>query len=528
MAKSKISAFINFVTSGTSGVERDAGKITNAVHKSSNAVEELNRRIKRIDAGVAFQNTITAVGALGTAFSGIKNVVVGAIGGAFDYIEEMAGKADKIGKTSRLLGMTAVELQKIRSAGQDAGMSIESVDSAMQLFSVNTGKAAIGEKAVLDAFNALGVAVRGNDGKIRSQIDLLMDVSDAYAKLTNEQDRNMVSQKLFGRSGVQMSALLGGGSGNLLEQFNAFEQRGGGISNEMAKAGEDFAHSFQFAGEAINGVVLKVTSGLIPEFTKLFDMVTNYVTENKGEIDKITKSLSGKLISVVRGIGGYMPKILDGLLKAGEVVNQIVEFTGPWVPIIGGLAVTVGGSLLAGFVAIKAAVLGIGAVISGPVVAGVAAVAVGIASWAFAIKKIVDNWDMLKSFVVDDVGGAISEMWESAKSSISGFFNSIYEGWVSVKKFILNGAADIAGALSGIPVIGGGMGDVSSYLRGLAAQTSAPENAAVQKQVSESRSVTTNRLQVDFTGVPRGATVKADDDFDYGVVDYSAGYAFGG
>ena len=215
MASPKINTILSFATKGVGGVTNDMKSVVSGVNGATSAVDKLSAKISSIQKGVAFQSVVTAAGAVKDAFSAVADTVSGAVSAVYGLAASQAAAADAIGKTSALLGMQVGELQAIRSAGQHAGMSVESIDSAMQKFSVNVGRAAAGEKRQLDLMNALGVATRNADGSLRSQTDLLMDVADAYSKLSDTQDRNRVSQELFGRSAVQMSALLKDGSSGI-------------------------------------------------------------------------------------------------------------------------------------------------------------------------------------------------------------------------------------------------------------------------------------------------------------------------
>lgn len=528
MAKSKISALIGLAVTGQNDVTKAVTNVGSSVEKAAGGVDMLNKKMSAIGVGVAFQSTVTAVNAIGGAFGAAKDVIVGTASGLYDFVASAANNADRLGKFSRLLGMSAVELQQIRSAGQDAGLSIEGVDAAMQKFSINTGKAAAGEKAQLDVFNALGVATKNADGSIRSQMDLLLDVSDAYSKLTNAQDKNRISQELFGRSGVQMSGLLEGGSESLRKQFEAFNARGGGISNEMAQNGENFAHSIQFAGEALNSIKNGIVAGMIPAVTAVADKITNFVVDNREEIDTITAKIGGSLTSMIDDIADAAPTILSGVSKIADIVSSIIDFTGPWIPTVVAFAGVVGGALLTAVTAIGTAVATIGPVLTGtiipaiisaaaaaaPVLGIVGLIAAAVVSWGIAIKSVYDNWDMLKSFIVDDVGGAIM-----------GFIDSVTAAFKKSISFILTGIADALQAMSSIPLIGDKFASASSFVRGLTNQISDAGGSAAAANYTGGKS-SQSGLKVDFSGMPAGVTVTPSSNFDYGSIDYTTGYAF--
>ena len=423
--------------------------------------------------------------------------------------------------------MQVGELQAIRSAGQHAGMSVESIDSAMQKFSVNVGRAAAGEKHQLDLMNALGVATRNADGSLRSQTDLLMDVADAYSKLSDTQDRNRVSQELFGRSAVQMSALLKDGSSGIQAAIEQYQKTGAGYTEDETKQAERFNDSLQLMQEYISGVRKNLFFALVPAFTKLFDSVSNFIEDNRPKIMSIISSLSKQLPSIIQDVTDALPTILSGVSMIANGVSAVVDFTGPWVPILSAAGVLIGGAILTAVGAVGVAVSAVGAAFGGvivaaaPIIGVVAGIAAGVAGIGYGVYKTIENFDMLKSFVVDDVFGAF-------KSGIAQVANDIFEMF-----------ATIADGIAKLPVIGemlaGGTGDwwrAQKFDTGSFATVDSQAIPMGESNVAEATgtnaTASSSSLTVDFRGVPRGTKITPSKDFDYGNIDYSAGYAFGG
>lgn len=526
MASPKINTILSFATKGVGGVSNDMKSVVSGVNGATSAVDKLSAKISSIQKGVAFQSVVTAAGAVKDAFSAVTDTISGAVNAVYGVAASQAAAADAIGKTSALLGMQVGELQAIRSAGQHAGMSVESIDSAMQKFSVNIGRAAAGEKHQLDLMNALGVATRNADGSLRNQTDLLMDVADAYSKLSDTQDRNRVSQELFGRSAVQMSALLKDGSLGIRAAVEQYEKTNAGYTAEQTQQAEAFNDRLQTMREYIGGVQKDLFFALVPAFTKLFDGVSKFVDTNRPKIDSIVSSLSDQLPSLIQDVTDALPTILSGVLMVASAVSSVVEFTGPWVPILSAAGVLIGGAILTAVGVVGVAVSAVGAAFGGAIVAaapilGIVALAgAGIAAWGVAIKSVYDNFDMLKSFVVDDVFGAF-------ESGIKQFANEFIDVF-----------AMIADGVSKIPVIGeklaGGAGDwwrAQKFDVGSFASVESQVVPAGESNVSDATGApvsSSSSLTVDFRGVPRGTKITPSKDFDYGNIDYSAGFAFGG
>lgn len=526
MASPKINTILSFATKGVGGVTNDMKSVVSGVNGATSAVDKLSSKISSIQKGVAFQSVVTAAGAVKDAFSAVTDTISGAVSAVYGMAASQAAAADAIGKTSALLGMQVGELQAIRSAGQHAGMSVESIDSAMQKFSVNIGRAAAGEKRQLDLMNALGVATRNADGSLRNQTDLLMDVADAYSKLSDTQDRNRVSQELFGRSAVQMSALLKDGSSGIRAAVEQYERTNAGYTAEQTQQAEAFNDQLQTMREYIGGVQKDLFFALVPAFTKLFDGVSKFVDANRPKIDSIVSSLSGQLPSLIQDVTDALPTILSGVSMVASAVSSVVDFTGPWIPLLSAAGVLVGGAILTAVGAVGVAVSAVGAAFGGvivaaaPIIGVVAGITAGVAGIGYGVYKVIQNFDMLKSFVVDDVFGAF-------KSGIAQVANDFFEMF-----------ATIADGVAKLPVIGeklaGGAGDwwrAQKFDVGSFASVESQVVPAGESNVSDATGTpvsSSSSLTVDFRGVPRGTKITPSKDFDYGNIDYSAGYAFGG
>lgn len=514
MAQSRIRTFIDVVMGGAGAASAEADRVTNSINKSTSAVDKLNQRLKSIQAGVALQSVTAAAGAVKGSFDAVTGTIGGAVNAVYSLANSQAAAADKIGKTAALLGMQVGEFQALESAGKHAGMTTEAVNSALEKFSINTAKAAAGTKAQLDIFNALGVATKNADGSMRSQTELLLDAADAYTKLGSEQDKNRVSQELFGRSAVQMSALLSGGAEGIRAAIADFEKTGAGYTAAEAKSAAAFNDNLQTMGENFAGIKKDLFFAIVPAFTDLFKSATAFIQQNRPQINAIIGRLSNQLPSVIDDVKSALPSILNGVSSVAGVVADILEYTGPWVPILTAAGAVVGGALLTAVTAVGAAFAAVGAFVSGPVVMGVTA-AVAVAGGLAAIAyQVVDNWDMLKSFIVDDVGGAIGRFIDNCVDKFKSFVN-----------FVVEGVASAVGALSGLPFVGDTFAGSAAEIRSLKFD-SVPSNSAVTQAANAK--ATNSTLNVNFSGMPKGVTVTPEKGFDYGAIDFTAGYAFGG
>ncbi len=551
-------AFLNVSLNLLSGnsftkVAGDLNIINSSLGKTAGILDSVNGKISTFQKLQAFAAAGTLVK---NVTMGVKSIavsvenLVGTVGG-------FASQGDRIAKTSRLVGLSVKDYQAFDQAARHAGMSTEEMDSALKKFNVNLGKAKSGDEKALKVMDAI---LGGKDiAGFKDTTSLLKAVAEGYTKLGSAEQKAMVSQELFGKSGIKMSELLKNGGEDLQKQLDSAIPS---FSEQGAKDAETFNDALQDMRGTINSIKISVMEGLFPVFTDLFKVVQDFVKSNGVKIKGYLLTIAGAVSDVVKALLPKIPIILERIVG-------LVDLVGPWIPaILGGLIAMLPAisQIAIGIFAIKPIIVGIAAAISGPVLGGVALVVAAVVSWGIAIKSLYDNWDMLKSFIVDDVWGAIkdfgnqfvevakwmwggfksifidpwwnfftalpnaiSDLWEGFKTGISEIGNLLYDTFIGSVKSAVSG---IKSVVKGIPVLGNLFSDDDEpSIRDISSASAAPGSpssslgASVAQAVSESHTTTTSRFAVDFKNMPRGVQVTAPDHGDF---DYSRGYVLAG
>lgn len=418
-------------------------------------------------------------------FSSVGNIassVKKAFSASFDFVADIAASGDKISKTAHLVGLSVKDYQGFQFAAERSGLSLETLDSALKKFNVTLGKAKSGDATAGKYFEAL---LPKDVSEYENSKDVILDIADAYKKLSAE-ERAMVSQDVFGRSGLQMAELFAGGAAGVQDLLDQFDSLGGGFSEEAAKQAEKFDDDLLDMQKTFGSMKILLGSSLIPLFSKLFKTITDYFVQNKDSIQKSVSSLAETLMNGIQAIIPRIPEILSGLQRIFEIVGDIVEFIGPIKSIF---AVGILGSL-GSIVPLVTSLVGL---IGGPAVAAIGAVATGIAAWGTVFNSVYKNWDMMVSSFHD------------------------FENWLRGTKL---------GKL--MDFISGSKVDFDSV--------TAEEDAAMAAlkpsvkipgavKAASSSTTTTSRFAVDFNNTPPSVTVTAPQTGDF---DYSVGYTLGG
>lgn len=441
----------------------EINKVTETVRKSSGSVDTLNKKLSSINVAAKITAIASAMSVVGSVIGGIKNVVGTVIGA----VDGFASKADTIAKFSRNVGLSTTDLQKWQYAAERSGMSTDQFNNSIRKFSSNVSKAANGEKTQLDIFNALGVSLHKSNGELKSNNDLMMEVADAYKKVGNAQDRIRISEELFGRGSTGMGNLFEGGSAGVQALLDRRARIGGMFSEDDAKNAEEFKDLMQDVNTVVEGIKTKFISEILPSLNEGFKQFLDWWDGNSERVMSNIKIAADVLIYNMQDLAHFIDQALEVFANLPLVWD--------------GLKITFG-------------------------------------EFATSIK------DFFTENVIDPISNFFTQ---TIPDFVGGIASAVGNVFANIKNSILSAVASVADSLSGLPFVGDKFAGVASGIRDSIspAQAVSPAGAAAVSSYTETRN-TKNTLDVNFNGLPKEATVTPAPGFNFGAVDYTAGYAF--
>jgi len=259
-------------------------------------------------------------------------------GAAFDFI---AGGAQKTGeeylRLSQQTGLTVEEISSMSLAAATADVSQEALALSTKKLSINMVDAASGGKESSAAFAALGVEVKNSDGTLRSVNDVFLDTVDALGSIQNESERTAASQAVFGRSSIELAALIADGSGKIREQAELAAKLGLVWSGPAAQAADELGDQTTILKAALKGVSDEIGAKTIPSMTELASSTVDWIAANREaislNIDRVFAAIAmeaGALEGAVDGVVGALSRLvgqvpgLSGLLAT--IKANVVEY----------------------------------------------------------------------------------------------------------------------------------------------------------------------------------------------------------
>ena len=414
-----------------SAVDNMTRKIQESVNRSTRSLQDFQKRADNISRH-AMRFGTQAV-AMGTAITG----------SFFAIAQQTARYGDDVAKTADRLGVSVEALQEYRHAAQLSGMATQQFDSALQTFQKNAGMAAAGLGRARPAFEALGITMTDNAGRMKPMESLLDEVADRMAGIEDPTVRGQIAMMVFGDSGSRMVNMLSRGSAGLEEMRQEARALGIVMSDENARKSEQFSDDLLRLTTRLGAVRNEIGIALMPMFNEMIVTI--------GEV-------SSKVIEWVQA----NPELIQQMGKIAAIAGPIIAGVGAVGITVGivakGLSGLASGALLAvkafGFLATVTKVL-TAVMIANPIGAIVAGIAV-------AALLIYRYWEPISQFFVG--------IWNNIKEAFDiGFVRGVIEVFKTFTPmvWIAKGMNKLIDYLFGINLADAGMNIINSLWDGM-------------------------------------------------------------
>jgi hypothetical protein len=168
---------------------------------------------------------------------------------------------------SQSSGVAVEELSKLKYAAELSDVSSEALGKSMgKLSKAMVAAATEGASPAAQAFAAMGIAVKNQDGTLRSSSDVLSDIAGKFAGYKDGAEKTSLAIQLFGKAGAAMIPLLNQGKDGLQEAADEAEKFGLVLDKKTALAAEAFNDNLKRMDSIKQGLYMTITARLLPSF----------------------------------------------------------------------------------------------------------------------------------------------------------------------------------------------------------------------------------------------------------------------
>ena len=228
-----------------------------------------------------------------------------AVAGAFSAasLKQSIDLLDRLDDLSEKSGIAVESLSALRYAGEVTGTPLESIATSVKKLAVNMAAAAAGNKEAAAMFQALGVSIKNNDGTMRKQDEVLLDLADRYQGYADGVNKSAISQKVFGKSGEEMIPLLNLGSDGIRRLTKEAEALGLIYGEKLAKEAATFNDNLKKTALAAEAAKISIGNDLLPALNTVIERFVIARKESGGFWESFYQmAYKNPLISVSDGI----------------------------------------------------------------------------------------------------------------------------------------------------------------------------------------------------------------------------------
>ena len=399
----------------------------------TNEVNALNAAL-----GKTSQQATSAAGAFGKLGQVTGKITAGvgslipaaALAGLAAIAKRTIDAADNLNDLSQRTGVAVESLSRFGNAAADSGSSVDEVAKAMSRLARGVVDPA---SSASQALNKIGISAIDSSGKVKSLDEIMLSISDVFAKLPDGAEKAALAQELFGKSGVNLIPLLNQGR-EALSQYSAT------IDTELAQASDKFNDTLNAIGIALAGPFSDAVTALLPAIT----------------------AIAEALVGLIQGFSALPEPLQSAILLFGGLVTAFAALA-PAISAVISIITTIGPAIAAIIPALTGScglLAAIAAVFTGPVGWIALLVAAGVAIYAFrdqiaaVLKAIASGWQMAgKAFynlyveplikfgnvLVKSLTGSFALLGKALQAPFTAAINAIKTIFRGLLQFIANG-----------------------------------------------------------------------------------------
>ena len=316
-------------------------------------------------------------------------------------IQETAAYGDNVDKMSQKLGLSAESYQKWDYVLNLAGTDMQSMTTGLKTLTNQLQSAKNGNAASIEAFEQLGISME--DAAKMSREDLFGAAIKGLQGMEDSTERAALANKLFGKSGQNLTPLFNQSAEATKEQMELAEKYGMVMPEAAVKASAAFQDSVTTMQMTMTGLKNRMMAEFLPAATQITDGFGKMFAGDMSGATDVANGIKGIAAKIVQ----MAPVIWQAAKKiGGELLKGIMDNSGN----IGEKAGEIIGKLVSGFIKLlpKLSMTGLKLV-------------VGLAKGL--IKAIPQVWNAVKQIGAKIVTGLGSALWGKITAAANGIKN---------------------------------------------------------------------------------------------------------
>lgn len=255
-----------------------------------------------------------------------------------DLVGNAAKNTNVISDYAKKFGMTYERVQELNYVLTQSGSSIEQFEGSLTGFAAKMDRANEGNKAAVELFGRLGVAVAGSNNNLRNQGDVLWDTLSALQAMENETERAAMATQIFGSNGSTLIDVLSGEKGTIEDLQKQAHDLNLILSDELVEGGARFNESIDLMNYNLATAGTTIGAAFLPSLTNFLTFINN----NSDEILGALQGVGNWIVKNSEAVGAALMTMAAGF-AAGAIAAH--PYAAAVLAVVAGLnALQTGGS----------------------------------------------------------------------------------------------------------------------------------------------------------------------------------------
>jgi hypothetical protein len=307
-------------------IDVDSGRATTELSSFDKALAGVRSNAGGL--GIALSDFAGPAAVAAGAIAGIGTAALAAGEALFTLTMHASDFGSAIHDASDKTGLHAETLSTLDLVAKQSGSSLDQITGSIAKFAKTVGQASDGSKEAAKNLTDLGVtpqdAINDLDGTLEKVFKKIYDAKPGIEQIT-------LAQKAFGKSGADLIPVINQMGGALGKTKKEFEAMGLTISDQDARAADDFGDQMTLLQAQIEMVGIKIGQKFMPVFMQMANSVSGWVVKNQSEIstwaDKfaflVTAEVEGwtAIIKKVEEYWGWLEKVSPLAKALGFIFN---------------------------------------------------------------------------------------------------------------------------------------------------------------------------------------------------------------
>lgn len=390
----------------TADAAKETDKFDDELSEVQTSLSDLGGKISKA--------AIVGVAAIGTAF-------VGAAAGAFKLASDAGKLADDLITMSNQTGISTDKLQELEYAARFVDVPLETMTKGLAKVTKAIGESAKAGQDYIQIADGVTVAIKDSNGQLKSSEDIFYASIDALGQMTNETERDIAAQELFGKSFQEINPLIKAGSSELVTLAEEARNVGTVLSEDTLEAAGLFDDSMEKLKGSMKGVTATIGAQFAPAFTTIADSINAAlpgIVEKIKQIDfaPMAETLASISAAAIEKVAEIIPKVVDGFKWIGDNAGNIAAgIAGIGAAMITYQAVAIVDAIVKSFKAFKLATEG-----------------ATIAQWALNAAQAANPIGLIVTLIAGLVAGIIV-LWNTNDK----FRNAVIGAWEAIKNALV-------------------------------------------------------------------------------------------